>query len=287
LRGEIVVKKYTRIKHEVLENIFTRGLLSKREMQIALLIIRESWGWDSGKSNWTKRLLSNNYLSEKTGLAKETISREIKRMIEQGKILISENGNYSFNEHLESWKLIKHQLLKSKKVDKTSTKSGQNINWKLIKHQLKVDKTSTFDGLEINITTIPMKDLRPLLKLPKESIKEIFKEIFKESTDTLRQFYEEKIGKKLKTFGEDRRTKVKARMENFSLNDLKRVIENISNSDWHMGRDPKTDGKDYNNFELLFRSDIKVEQYLNLMPDQKFAGIKAWLAEQEEKDEPR
>lgn len=260
------MEKYTRIKHSVIMDIFARGLLSKREMQIALVIIRESWGWDKGSSNWTKRKLSNIDLSEKTGLAEETISRELKSMIEQKKILVNEQNFYSFNEHSEKWKkLIKHQLSKSKKVDKTSTKSGQNINFQLIKHQLSVDKTSTFDGLVINVTIIPMKDLRARLKLPKESIKEIFKEIFKEITNSLSLFYKEKINLKgLKTFSETRKKMVENRLENFSLNELKRVITNISNSDWNMGRDPKTNGKKYCDFELLFRSDAKVEQYLNM-----------------------
>lgn len=265
------MQKYTRVKHEVLENIFTRGLLSKRERQIAWVVIRESWGWDSGKSNWTKRALSNECFVQKTGLDKAVISKILSSMVAEKKLLI-EDGKYSFNEHSDRWqKLTKRQLSKSQKVDKTSTESWQNVNWKLTKSQLLVDKTSTFDGLEIDVTTISMKDLRALLKLPKESIKEIFKEIFKESTSSLRLFYKEKINPKgLKTFSDTRQRMVKNRLENFSLNELKQVVESVSKSKWH------TENKQ-NSFELLFRSDAKVEQYLNLKPDEQFAGEKQWL----------
>jgi len=256
------VKKYTRIKHEVFEDIFAKGLLSKREMQIVSVIIRESWGWDSGRSNWTKKKLSNSYLSKKTGLAKQTISVELKSMITQKKVLINDRGFYSFNEHPDRWeKFIKHELLKPKKVHKTLTKSSQNMNWKFINYELLVHKTLTFEGLKIDVRTINMKDLRARLKLPKESIKEIFKEIFKESTNSLRLFYEEKITK-LRTFNDTRKGMIEKRLEVFSLNELKQVVTNISNSDWNMGRDSKTNGKKYCDFELLFRSDAKVEQYL-------------------------
>ena len=271
------MKRYTRIKHEVFENIFARGLLNVRELQVISVIIRESWGWDKGKSNWTKRPLSNKYFVKKTGISKSHICELLQQMILEKKIL-KKDGYYSFNEHFDQWeKFPKRELLKSKKVPKKGTQSSQKGNWKFLKGELLVPKKGTFDGLEIDVTTISMKDLRALLKLPKESIKEIFKEIFKESTDSLRLFYEEKIGRKLRTFGRDREKKLKDRMENFSLNELKKVIENISKSDWHMGRDPKSNGRAYNDFELLFRSDAKVEQYLNLKSNEPFAGEKQWL----------
>lgn len=272
------MKKYTRIKHQVLMDIFVKGGLSKREMQIALLIIRESWGWDKGTSNWTKRVLSNRYISEKTGLAKQTVCVEIKSMMEEQKLLVNESGHYSFNEHPETWKFIKHELSKPKKVHKTLPESSQNITFEFINHYLKVHKTLTFDGLEIDVSTTSMKDLRALLKLPKESIKEIFKEIFKESTNSLILFYKEKINPKgLRTFSETRKGMVKNRLENFSLNELKQVIENISKSDWHMARDPKTKGKAYNEFEMLFKSDSQVEKYLALKQREPFAVEKEWI----------
>jgi len=181
-----------------------RGLLSKREMQIALLIIRESWGWDKGTSNWTKRSLLQTFMNEKTGLDKAVISKMVSLMLKQEKIFRDEKGRYRFNEHPETWKLTEGQLLTSKKVVKKSTESCQKVNWKLTKGQLLVDKTSTFDGLEIDVSTIAMKELQGLLKLPKESIKEIFKEIFKQSVQALRDFYEQKITK-LRTFDDTRK----------------------------------------------------------------------------------
>jgi len=244
-------------------DIFVKGGLSKREMQIALLIIRESWGWDKGTSNWTKRVLSNRYISEKTGLAKQTVCVEIKSMIEEQKVLVNESGQYSFNEHPETWKFIKHELSKPKKVHKTLPESSQNVTFEFINHYLKVHKTLTFDGLEIDVSTISMKDLRALLKVPKESIKEMFKEIFKESVQALRDFYEQKITK-LRTFDDTRKRMIQKRLEVFSLNELKQVITNISNSDWHMGRDPKTNGKTYYDFERLFKNNGKTEYYLNM-----------------------
>ena len=260
-------------------DIVAPGLLSKREMQIISVIIRESWGWDKGQSNWTKKPLSNDYFAGKTGLAKETISRELKRMILEEKILVQDKNFYSFNEHPERWKkLIKHQLSPTEKVDKTSTESGQNINWKVINYQLLSDKTSTFSGFSIDITTISIKDLRERLKLPKE----IFKEIFKEIKECLILFYQEKISKDgLRTFDETREKMLKNRLEYFSLTELKKVIENISNDDWYMGRDPKTNGKKYNSFELLFRNNRQVEKYLNLGTGKKtdYPGIRQALEE--------
>jgi len=266
------IKKYTRIKHSVLMDIFAKGLLSKREMQVAIVIIRESWGWDKGASNWTKKKLTNVDFVRKTQLKKSHISSLLQRMILENKILVNEENFYSFNEHPDTWKkLPKGELLKPKKVTKKVTPSYQKGNLELLKRELLVTKKVTFGSSPVPVSDISLKDLRGHIKAPKESIKEIFKEIIKESTNFLKIYYKEKINPKgLKTFSDTRKGMVKCRLENFSLNDLKRVIENVSKSKWHMENKQ-------NHFELLFRSDAQVEKYLNLKPKEKYGGIKAWL----------
>ena len=43
----------------------------------------------------------------------------------------------------------------------------------------------------------------------------------------------------------------------------KLMIDRMASSDFYMGRDPKTHGKSYNDWEYLFRSTEQMEKWLN------------------------
>lgn len=250
------LREYTRIKHTVLMDIFAKGLLSKRETQIAWVVIRESWGWDKGQSNWTKRAFSQRQIADVTRIDFRHLTQIIQNMLARKILDKDEEGRYSFNEHPETWiKIV------TKKVTSPSHQKG---DIKSPKRRLLVTKKVTSQSKKVTfrwLTSIAfsnnLNELRELTKLPKERFKERFKETLKEMVSFLRNYYQIKINRKLRVFGDTRRKMILNRLENFSLSELMEVVTNISKSDWHMG-------EKQNGFELLFRNDVQVEKYLAL-----------------------
>jgi len=62
-----------------------------------------------------------------------------------------------------------------------------------------------------------------------------------------------------------RRARVEARLaEGFTVEQLCRAVDGVTESDWHMGRDPKTEGKSYRDVGVIFRDAAQVEKFLEL-----------------------
>jgi len=77
-------------------------------------------------------------------------------------------------------------------------------------------------------------------------------------------YYNQKI-KKLRKLTPLRKQKIKSRLEDkFSVEELKKAIDNLANSDFHMGNNP--DGKTYNELEWLFHSYERTEKWVNMKP---------------------
>lgn len=265
------LREYTRIKHTVLMDIFAKGLLSKREMQIVFVVIRESWGWDQGKSNWTKKALSQRQIAQKTEVNLRHINPVLQDMLDRKILVKNDEGRYSFNEHFETWG-VTEKVTKRGVTEKVTSALPKRQHPCYRKGNTNVTEKVTKRILGKPAFSNNLKELRQLTKLSKERFKEIFKETLKEMPSFLRNYYQIKINRKLRVFGETRRKMILNRLENFSLSELMEVVTNISKSDWHMGRDPKTQGAKQNNFELLFRSDVQVEKYLDLKTERKKNG---------------
>lgn len=151
---------YTRIKNDVLE-LLALGLLSKREMQIVHIVIRESWGWEGGGSNWTRKPMRPVDFVERTWMDRANIGRTLANLIERHVILQDAEGRLAFNEHAEEW-----EASDPLDVAKIAT-CCQNGNIKLPNQQHEVAKMATSTGPK-PLTAAGFQD-------PKETLKETLK----------------------------------------------------------------------------------------------------------------
>jgi len=121
-------RKFVRIKNAVLE-LLAASDLTGRELKIVLLVIRESWGWWGGKSNWTHIRLGPKRIAEGTGLSKGNASQLLQQLLDRNILQINDKrrgiGYLSFNEHGDQWFPKPEPTLK---VPKTGTLGSQNRN---------------------------------------------------------------------------------------------------------------------------------------------------------------
>lgn len=87
----------------------------------------------------------------------------------------------------------------------------------------------------------------------------------KKDIETIYLYYCTKI-KQLRKLTLQRKQKIESRLEDFSVANLKKAIDNLSTSDWHMGRDQKTGGTKYNALEWLFHSYERTEKFVDMEP---------------------
>src|SRR5690606_12953151 len=88
--------------------------------------------------------------------------------------------------------------------------------------------------------------------------------------------------------GEKEERLIKARLrEGYSVEDLCLVPVGASKSDWHMGRDPQTQGKRYDGIGLLYRSADQVNKFIELagVPETNGSRPMNMIAECSECDE--
>jgi hypothetical protein len=57
---------------------------------------------------------------------------------------------------------------------------------------------------------------------------------------------------------------IRARLRDFSAEELCRAIDGVAQSDFHMGRHPKTLGQRHDDVELIFRDVAHVEKFLDI-----------------------
>jgi len=95
-RGTVTIKV-----EEVLQPIFVKGLLRKRETQIVFAVIADSWRWGNGQ--YTQRRITAAGLHRFTGISKGNVSRIWRELVGRNVIRTDEQGRASFNEHSETW----------------------------------------------------------------------------------------------------------------------------------------------------------------------------------------
>ncbi len=130
------IQRYARIKNEVLELLATAPL-TLRQIRIVLLIIRESWGWDAGRSNWTHRILTVNDIAKRTGIHRADVNRELNLLMAQN-ILHEKDRQYQFNEHQNTWQMTNG-------VGELPTKGRDEVDQGVVNHLQLVGESPTND----------------------------------------------------------------------------------------------------------------------------------------------
>ena len=95
---------FLRIPLAVWLSVYCRGALTRRQLQLVSVVIRESWGWRSGDGSvhtWT-RPLSSRQLAEATGLAIDHLRRDLQVLIDRG-VLRERAGRYQFTSSPALW----------------------------------------------------------------------------------------------------------------------------------------------------------------------------------------
>lgn len=95
---------YLRVPLSVWLAVFCRGSLTRRQLQLAAVVIRESWGWQTGSGQvhtWT-RPLSTRQFADATGLSSDHLRRDLHRLIGRG-VLNERQGRYQFVAAVDRW----------------------------------------------------------------------------------------------------------------------------------------------------------------------------------------
>lgn len=96
---------YLRVPLAVWLTVFCRAPLTRRQLQIVSVVIRESWGWQSRSGEvrvWTRRLASRQ-LAEATGLSTDHLARDLRLLLDRG-VLREQEGRYQFVWDTRLWK---------------------------------------------------------------------------------------------------------------------------------------------------------------------------------------
>ena len=75
-----------------------------------------------------------------------------------------------------------------------------------------------------------------------------------------------------------RKAKIRARLRDFSAEQLCVAIDGVALSDWHMGRDPKTGGKRYDDFKTIFRDAEQVEKFIDIAEGKQSGAVQSGKA---------
>jgi hypothetical protein len=88
---------YLRLPLNVWLSVFCRGMLTRRQIQLVSVVIRESWGWrstDGSVHTWTRPLTTRQF-AEATGLSVDHLRRDLQVLLDRG-ILRERAGRYQF-----------------------------------------------------------------------------------------------------------------------------------------------------------------------------------------------
>ena len=94
---------YLRVPLAIWAALYCHAPLTRRQLQLVSLVIRESWGWRTreGVQEWT-RPLSPKQLAEATGLSTDHISRDLRQLLAAG-VLRGQGSRYQFVPDVELW----------------------------------------------------------------------------------------------------------------------------------------------------------------------------------------
>jgi len=95
---------YLRVPLAVWLAVFCRAPLTRRQLQLVAVVIRESWGWQRGRGEpylWTRPLAAARF-AEATGLSTDRISRDLRELVDRG--VLRESGRcYQFVPDPDVW----------------------------------------------------------------------------------------------------------------------------------------------------------------------------------------
>lgn len=95
---------YLRVPLAVWEAVYCRAPLTRRQLQLVSVVLRETWGWqDRGGTVrlWT-RPLSTRQFAQATGLSTSRLRRDLQALVDQG-ILLAQAGRYQFVFPPDRW----------------------------------------------------------------------------------------------------------------------------------------------------------------------------------------
>jgi DNA-binding MarR family transcriptional regulator len=77
---------YLRVPLVVWQRLFCRTSLTRRQLQIVAVVLRESWGWQrrGGEVSLWTRPLTAIQLAERTGLRQDHVRRSVERLVRSG-----------------------------------------------------------------------------------------------------------------------------------------------------------------------------------------------------------
>jgi len=209
--------------HE-LAGVFMRINITSYQNRILWCIWRKTIGWHKEKDK-----ISLTQFQKATGLARWSVVRTLKELEDKKVIEVNRDSyinTYRFNSDYDKWKESSHSRVTS---------------------HFKANKVVTDKPLKVETGKLPTKE-------KKENIQKKSNHLHKEA-DEIFNYYCSKI-KKLKVWSDKRKKMIKKRLKRWSSEELKKSIDGIANSDWHMK-------EGHNSIELIFRNDEQVEKYIN------------------------
>ncbi|HTE20972.1 MAG TPA: replication protein [Armatimonadota bacterium] len=95
---------YLRVPLALWAALYCRAPLTRRQLQLVSVVLRESWGWrqkDGGVRLWTRSLTPRQF-SQATGLSTDHLTRDLNELIRRG-VLQREGRRYQLVPHPELW----------------------------------------------------------------------------------------------------------------------------------------------------------------------------------------
>jgi len=98
---------YLRIPHAVWTAVYCRAPLSRRQLQLVSVVLRESWGWSDGQGYvnlWTRPLPTRAF-ADATGLNTDHIRRDLLELVLR-EVLLQDGERYRFVPDVRLWKRL-------------------------------------------------------------------------------------------------------------------------------------------------------------------------------------
>lgn len=233
---------FTRISNEIMSKLAVTKL-NGTQFRILMVVFRFTYGY-SRKSH----SLSESFISDKTGINKRQIKRELASLIERNILCVTKEATFTssreitFNKNYDEW--IDTSEQKSTQVTKKTPPSE-----KVTSPGGKID-TSGGVGLDTHIKKGLKKDLK--------------KDTYVDSINEIWDYYSEKI----KALGKTRKktssktSHIRARLsDGFSVDDIKNVMDAVFNDPFMLGKNDRN--KEYLDIDNFLKNTEKVEKWLD------------------------
>jgi hypothetical protein len=95
---------YLRVPLSLWLSAYCRTGLTRRELQLVSVVLRESWGWRSedGKVRLWTRSMTPARFARATGLSTDRIGRDLDGLVERG-VLLEREGRYQLVTYPQAW----------------------------------------------------------------------------------------------------------------------------------------------------------------------------------------